>query len=147
MDEDGALLLARALTRRGVSCRVVSVGSAAHTVLVGLDDGTEAAWDVGEDAVEARVLREGALIGFVSLPRQGEVSPDATAALIAAERYQRLSTAGSSGTLADPGQRAASGGALRGSRAARAARSGRPAALLTAMVLVLLLLYLLDGRM
>lgn len=146
MDEDDTLALARALTRSGVPCQIVAAGSGAPAVLVALADGTEAIWDVRQDAVEARVRREGALIGFVSLPRPSGSSPDAAAALIAAERYQRLSTAGRSGTLADPGRRAAAGGPPRGSRAARAARSGRPAALVTAMVLVLLLLYLLGGR-
>lgn len=144
MDEDKALALAQVLTARGVRCHIVPVGGYGHTVLVGLADGREGDWDVREDVAEARVLRDGALIGFVSLPRDSARTLEATAALIADERCDRLSAVGSSGALADPGQRRWS--ADRGGTAAPRARSGQTALLLIAMVVVLLALYLLGGR-
>ncbi len=148
MDEDGALAMARALAKRGVGCRVTSARPSEYRLLVGLTDGREALWDGHGDVLEARVLRDGALLGFVSLRVVSQPTADAAAELVAEQRYERLVSTGVSGALADPGgrRRGVAGDGQDGGRGWRY-RPGRTTVLLLVMTAVLLLLYLLEGRM
>lgn len=148
MDEDGALVLARGLAKLGVGCRVRSAGRSEYRLLVGLADGREALWDVHGDVLEARVLRDGGLLGFVVLRVGGQATADAAADLVAGQRYERLVTTGVSGALGDPDGRGrrGTGDGPAGGRGWRY-WPGQTAVLVVVMTAVLLLLYLLDGRM
>lgn len=148
MDEDVALAMARGLAERGVACRLTSGGRSVYRVLVALADGREALWDVHGDVLEARVLRDGALLGFVPLGVGGQLAGDAAARLVAEQRYEQLVSSGVSGTLGDPVRRGRgdTGDGPAGSRGWRY-RPGQTTVLLVVMTAVLLLLYLLDGRM
>lgn len=70
VEEDRALAVAGELARRRVSCRLQRIAGAAagYTVVVELEEGRQAWWDLHGDGLEARVLRGGVLLGFVALP-------------------------------------------------------------------------------
>jgi len=123
MEEDRALAVAVELDMRGVSCRLERDAKSDYHLRVALPCDREAMWDLHGDLLEARVLRAGALVGFVPLPVPIELSDQSLAELIAVQRYEQLSTSSRSGSLADPAQRHRSRRTMRA-----AAVSGRSSA-------------------
>jgi hypothetical protein len=69
MDENRARRVVDALRDRGVPAHVTSGGGYAKVgIRVVLDDGREALWDTdGTAGLEAQVMRDGMLVGFVPL--------------------------------------------------------------------------------
>ena len=66
MQEDEAARIATALTDRGLIARVARPSSYRFGVRIPLGDGREALWDVdGAAGLEAQVMRNGVLVGFV----------------------------------------------------------------------------------
>ncbi|MBT8224527.1 MAG: hypothetical protein HKP61_19815 [Dactylosporangium sp.] len=66
MDENRARRVVDALRERGVPAHVARVGVAQIGVRIVLSDGREAIWDTdGTAGLEAQVLRNGVLVGFV----------------------------------------------------------------------------------
>lgn len=66
MDEQRALRVVDELRARGVPAHLARPGVAQYGVRVALPDGREAVWDSdGTAALEAQVLRNGVLVGFV----------------------------------------------------------------------------------
>ncbi|MGN6612884.1 MAG: hypothetical protein ACTHLJ_14015 [Angustibacter sp.] len=66
MQEDEATRIAQALTDRGVIARVARPSAYRFGVRIPLGDGREALWDVdGAAGLEAQVMRNGVLVGFV----------------------------------------------------------------------------------
>ncbi len=142
MQEDRALAIAVELGNRGVSCRLERDVRSRYRLRVPLQHDRAALWDLHGDLLEARVLRAGTLVGFVPLPVPPDVSDQALAELVATQRYEQLSASGRSGSLADPGQR------RRSRRHGASRRRVWPVFwLLLGMLAVILVLYLVDGRM
>lgn len=142
MDEDQALQLATGLDRCGVRCRLEPAGRSRYRIAVALPDERQAVWDLHGDTLEARVSRAEQLVGFVAVPVPAGTAGSALAQLIASERYEQTTSSGRSGSLADPT------GSNPNLPAAGRWRWGpaRVFGLLLATTLVMLLLYLLDGR-
>lgn len=92
MEEDRELAVAVELDIRGVSCRLERDAESDYHLRVALPCDREAMWDLHGDLLEARVLRAGALVGFVPLPVPIELSDQSLAELIAVQRYEQLST-------------------------------------------------------
>lgn len=66
MDENRAQRIVDALRERGVPAHLARVGVAQIGVRVTIPDGREAIWDTdGTAALDAQVLRDGVLVGFV----------------------------------------------------------------------------------
>lgn len=66
MQEDEATRIAKALTDRGLIARVARPSSYRFGVRIPLGDGREALWDVdGAAGLEAQIMRNGVLVGFV----------------------------------------------------------------------------------
>jgi hypothetical protein len=66
MREDEATRVAQALVERGVIARVARPAAYRFGVRVPLGDGREALWDVdGAAGLEAQIMRNGMLVGFV----------------------------------------------------------------------------------
>jgi len=66
MDEDRARTVTDALRDRGVHAQVAKVGVYQFGIRVSLPDGREAVWDTdGTAGLEAQVMRNGMLVGFV----------------------------------------------------------------------------------
>jgi hypothetical protein len=66
MDENRARRVVDALRDRGVPAHVARVGVAQLGIRVALRDGREAIWDTdGTAGLEAQVMRDGVLVGFV----------------------------------------------------------------------------------
>lgn len=66
MDEDRARHVVDALRERGTDAHVAKAGVYRFGVRVALGDGREALWDAdGTAGLEAEVLRDGDLVGFV----------------------------------------------------------------------------------
>ena len=66
MDEDRARRVVDALRERGVDAHMEKAGVYQFGVRVELRDGREAIWDSdGTDTLEAQVMRDGMLVGFV----------------------------------------------------------------------------------
>ncbi len=66
MDENRARLVVDALRERGVFAHLARPGVAQFGIQVVLPDGREAVWDTdGTAGLEAQVLRDGVLVGFV----------------------------------------------------------------------------------
>jgi hypothetical protein len=66
MDEDRARRVADALRDRGIDGHMARVGVSQFGVRVSLRDGREAEWDTdGTAGLEAQVMRDGVLVGFV----------------------------------------------------------------------------------
>ncbi len=66
MQEDEATRVAQALVDRGVIARVARPSAFRFGIRVPLGDGREALWDVdGAAGLEAQVMRNGMLVGFV----------------------------------------------------------------------------------
>ncbi len=142
MQEDLALAIAVELSDRGVDCRLERDARSRYHLRVALPLDRAALWDLHGDLLEARVLRAGALVGFVPLPVPPDVSDQALAELVATQRYEQLSASSRSGSLADPGQRRRS----RRHEASRRRRVWPVLRLLLGMLAVILVLYLVDGR-
>src|SRR5690349_19343350 len=66
MDEDRARRVVDALRERGVPAHVERAGVYQFGITVALPDGREAIWDTdGTAGLEAQVMRDGMLVGFV----------------------------------------------------------------------------------
>lgn len=66
MQENEATRIAEALTERGLIARVARPSSYRFGVRIPLGDGREALWDVdGAAGLEAQIMRNGVLVGFV----------------------------------------------------------------------------------
>jgi len=66
MDENRARRVVDALRERGVPAHIVRPGYQQSGVRVALPDGREAIWDTdGTAGLEAQVMRDGVLVGFV----------------------------------------------------------------------------------
>ena len=66
VDEDRARRVADALRDRGIDGHMARVGVSQFGVRVSLPDGREAEWDTdGTAGLEAQVMRDGVLVGFV----------------------------------------------------------------------------------
>jgi hypothetical protein len=66
MDENRARRIVDALRERGVDAHLVRPGQYESGVRVSLPDGREALWDTdGTASLEAQVMRDGVLVGFV----------------------------------------------------------------------------------
>ena len=66
MQEDEANRIAATLMERGVIARVARPSSYRFGVRIPLGDGREALWDVdGAAGLEAQIMRDGMLVGFV----------------------------------------------------------------------------------
>jgi hypothetical protein len=66
MREDEANRIVAALTERGVIARVARPATFRFGIRVPLGDGREALWDVdGAAGLEAQIMRDGVLVGFV----------------------------------------------------------------------------------
>jgi hypothetical protein len=66
MEENRARRVVDALRERGVPAHVVRPGAYQFGVRVALPDGREAIWDTdGTAGLEAQVMRDGVLVGFV----------------------------------------------------------------------------------
>jgi hypothetical protein len=68
MDENRARRVVDSLRARGVPAHFAREGVASYGVRVALPDGREAIWDSdGTAALEAQVMRDGVLVGFVPM--------------------------------------------------------------------------------
>jgi hypothetical protein len=66
MEENRARVVVDALRARGVDARTARVGVYQFGVTISLPDGREAVWDSdGTAGLEAQVMRDGMLVGFV----------------------------------------------------------------------------------
>src|ERR1700684_107651 len=66
MDENRARRVADALRDRGIDAHLAKAGVDQYGVRVSLHDGREAEWDTdGTAGLEAQVMRDGMLVGFV----------------------------------------------------------------------------------
>ena len=66
MDENRALRVVDALRERGVDAHLETIGVSVYGVRVRLDHGRQAIWGAeGTSGLEAEVLRDGDLVGFV----------------------------------------------------------------------------------
>jgi hypothetical protein len=66
MDEDRARHVVDALRERGIDATVAKAGVYQFGIRIALGDGREALWDTdGTAGLEAEVLRDGDLVGFV----------------------------------------------------------------------------------
>ena len=67
MREDEANRVAAALERRGIIARVARPAAYRFGIRIPLGDGREALWDVdGAAGLEAQIMRNGQLVGFVA---------------------------------------------------------------------------------
>jgi hypothetical protein len=89
MREDEAQRIVQALNHRGVIAAVARPASFRFGIRVPLGDGREALWDVdGAAGLEAQVMRDGVLVGFVpQIPGSEGYSEDQTVAAIAGAQY------------------------------------------------------------
>jgi hypothetical protein len=73
MDENRARRVVDALRERGVPAHLARAGVAQFGVRVALPDGREAIWDTdGTAGLEAQVMRDGVLVGFVPMIEESE---------------------------------------------------------------------------
>jgi hypothetical protein len=73
MDENRARRVVDALRERGVPAHLARAGVAQFGVRVALPDGREAIWDTdGTAGLEAQVMRDGVLVGFVPMIEASE---------------------------------------------------------------------------
>jgi hypothetical protein len=79
------------LRARGVIARIAHTGPFRSGIRVPLGDGREALWDVdGAAGLEAQVMRDGVLVGFVpTIPGSEDFSPAQVAEAIATADYNR----------------------------------------------------------
>lgn len=91
MREEEAKAVVKALTRRGVRASLARPGVYRFGVRVQIGDGREALWDVdGAAGLEAQVMRNGVLVGFVpKIDGSSRYTVDEQADAIAAADYGR----------------------------------------------------------
>jgi len=91
VQEQEATAVVEALRRRGVRASLARPGVYRFGVRVPLGDGREALWDVdGAAGLEAQVMRNGNLVGFVpKIPGSSAFSVEEQAEAIAAADYGR----------------------------------------------------------
>ena len=91
MQEQEARDVVALLRERGVRASVARPGVFTFGVRVLVGDGREALWDVdGAAGLEAQVMRNGMLVGFVPrIPGSGSFTADQAAQAIAAADYDR----------------------------------------------------------
>src|ERR1700735_1003785 len=89
MQEDRARRVADTLRDRGIDAHLLNEGIDIYGVRVKLGGGGEAVWGVeGTAALEAEVLRAGALVGFIpEIPGSSEFTDAQVAAAIARADY------------------------------------------------------------
>jgi hypothetical protein len=89
MNEQEANRIAQALQARGMVAKVARPASFRFGIRVPLGDGREALWDVdGAAGLEAQVMRDGMLVGFVPhIPGSEDYTEEQTAEAIAAANY------------------------------------------------------------
>ena len=90
MQEQEAREVVALLAERGVRASVARPGVFTFGVRVFVGDGREALWDVdGAAGLEAQVMRDGMLVGFVPrIPGSGSFTPEQAAQAIAAADYR-----------------------------------------------------------
>lgn len=91
MREDEATRVVQVLTERGLIARVARPASYRFGVRIPLGDGREALWDVdGAAGLEAQIMRDGMLVGFVpQIPGSEHFDEQQTAEAILAADYGR----------------------------------------------------------
>jgi hypothetical protein len=91
MDENRARHVVDALRERGVNAHMAKEGTYQFGVRVELADGREAVWDSdGTADLEAQVMRDGMLVGFVPvIPGSADFSEDQVIDAIARADYDR----------------------------------------------------------
>jgi len=89
MQQAEAELVVAALQERKVFAHVYRGGVARHGVRVVISDGREALWDVdGAAGLEAQIMRDGMLVGFVpKIPGSETYTVEETVEAIAAAVY------------------------------------------------------------
>jgi hypothetical protein len=89
MQQEEAEAVVAALQERRVFAHVYRGGVAQHGVRVVLPDGREALWDIdGAAGLEAQIMRDGMLVGFVpKIPGSESWSTDQTVEAIASADY------------------------------------------------------------
>lgn len=89
MREDEATRIVDGLRARGVIARVARPATFRFGVAVPLGDGREAQWDVdGAAGLEAQIMRDGVLVGFVpQIPGSDTYDEAQTVDAIARARY------------------------------------------------------------
>ena len=89
MQQAEAELVVEALQARHVFAHVYRGGVSRHGVRVVLPDGREALWDVdGAAGLEAQIMRDGMLVGFVpQIPGSGDYDVARTVEAIATTDY------------------------------------------------------------
>ena len=89
MQEDEASRIAAALTDRGVIAKVARPAAFRFGIRIPLGDGREALWDVdGAAGLEAQVMRNGMLVGFIpTIPGSDTFTESQAADAIAAADY------------------------------------------------------------
>lgn len=104
MEENRARHVVDALRERGIDARMAKVGIYQFGVRVVLGDGREALWDTDDTlALEAQVMRDGMLVGFVpEIPGSEDLDEQQIIDAIASTDYdtpvaRRLSTPPPSG--------------------------------------------------
>jgi hypothetical protein len=89
MDEGRVTRIVAALRDRGVMAHVAQAGVYQSGIRVIVGDGREAVWDTdGAAGLEATILRDGVLVGFVPvIPGSDALDDDGVIAAIAAADY------------------------------------------------------------
>ncbi len=89
MDRDTADKVADALQARGHFARVANIGTNRIAVRIALPDGREVLWDAdGAAGLEAQVMRDGDLVGFVPvIPGSADFDVEQAVAAIDAADY------------------------------------------------------------
>jgi hypothetical protein len=91
MQEQEAQVVVEELRARGVIARVAHTSPFRFGIRVPLGDGREALWDVdGAAGLEAQVMRDGVLVGFVpTIPGSEDFAPGQVVDAIAGTDYDR----------------------------------------------------------
>ena len=91
MQRDEVDQVVAALRERGLFAHVHHASTTRTGIRVVIGDGREAIWDVdGAAGLEAMVMRDGVLVGFVpKIPGSEDFTPDQNVAAIAAADYGR----------------------------------------------------------
>ena len=105
MEENKARRVVDALRERGTDADLARVGVHQFGVTVKLPDGREATWDSDDTAsLEAQVMRNGILVGFVSsIPGSENFGDEQIVDAIAAADYDRPIGRSGPGTAPRPG--------------------------------------------
>jgi hypothetical protein len=95
MDENRARRVVDALRERGVPAHLARPGVAQYGISVVLSDGREAIWDTdGTAGLEAQVMRDGVLVGFVPMIEGSEqfTEPEVIDAIARTDYDQPIAT-------------------------------------------------------